>query len=78
MMDGMLFLLTIGISPNHPNHHHRRRHLPHKDPNPPTRNRPIPVTPYYIGHFAEVMTVPIIEDINLGIVDQYPSITVRK
>ena len=78
MMDGMLFLLTIGISLNHPNHHHRRQHLPHVDPNPPTQNRPIPVTLYYIGHFAEVMTVPIIEDINLGIVDQYLSITVRK
>ena len=77
-MDGTLFLLMIGIFPNHPNHHHHRRHLLHEDPNPPTRNRPTPVTPYYIGRFAEVTIVPIIEDINLGIADQYLSITVRK
>jgi hypothetical protein len=32
--------------------------------------------PLYIGCFAKVMIVPIIEDINLGIADQHLSTTV--
>jgi len=39
------------------------------DLNPPTQNQLIPVIPFYIAHFAKVMIVPIIEDINLGIVN---------
>jgi len=34
--------------------------------------------PLYIGRFAEVTIVPIIEDINLGIANQCLSTTVQK